>query len=463
MKRPRQVDNGDERFRFSPAHRLPCQWVAERPDERCDIYAIRLRKPYVALAAFSGVRLVLRSSATAIEVVPDAAAGRFRERITLLDRVYYAYETHALALDEGETTVLAIYVRLETPAGATGEQLRVDAECHWLGTRFPGRYVPLPWFPPDVDPTRYGLRVDATRIPQRSPLWFRVRGIGGTKASTLLGYWVPTKEADPQWTLHAEKVLGPAALDAAALGTQSEGTVTCGYLAARPTAVVSAVGWCDAPPALGGGGSGWGASPDGLIHDSTMTWDAVPEDIRKYLHPSSPRGGGMDPARGVLEIKTSRRHLSMEPYFLPQVYMEMLAARAIWCDLVRYRPPAHATALGVARIYRVYRHQPTADLITGLMRAGLAATPAALQDMLLSDERWVQARTYLSEVARALPYEEITVAPTHDAEWRAYREALLEGPMEEEEEDPEDSRDSSIRGALKKMRDAVDTLESLLQ
>lgn len=350
---------------------------------------IKLRKPYLALAAAQ--RLTVDRATFSLVGASDCM-----ERTTLMDRVYHAYETHTLALilpegGEDERTIVAIYFALEDHDDGS-LSLCVNAESHWMRTRFAPRFVPLPWFPYDVDPTRYGLKVNASRIPQRTPLWFKFRGeVTGTKAYTLLGYWVPSKERDPKWTLNGEREFSAAAQSAMRHGSRSENAAICAYLNARPEATVSAVGWCacSAPyPRT------WGASPDGII--------------------SLPGGQGDDSPLGVLEIKTSRTSLSFEPYFLPQIYMEMIATNSEWCDLLRFMPPHRA------RIYRVSRHRPTEELIVGLIRRALATPSAKLQDTLLKGEDWVRAREYCAAVAAQLPYEEIAVQSI-EPEWEAYK------------------------------------------
>ena len=425
MKRPR-VDEEGSHFYFVPA--LPCdwQWVEEHN-------VIRLRKPFIPVAHLEATCLVKQLS----ELCWRLQGPRWFERIVLLDRVYHAYETHVLALDEHETTLLAVFV------------LNEPNEAHWMVSRYGQRFMPLSWFPPDVDPTLYGLKVDARRIPQRTPLWFKMRGqVTGTKAYTLMGYWVPSTTG---WTLDEPKTFSPQAQEAMQLGTDSEYIVECAYMSERPGCTLSAVGWCDAPVPLYP--RGWGASPDALIRDSNMSWNAVPPDIQKYY--AEPQ----DVAQGVLEIKTSRKSLAMEPYFLPQVYMEMIATGTIWCDLVRYKPAAGGKGGGTARIYRIYRHRPTEELITGLIKIALATPAAQLQDLLLKDQRWSEARDFLKAVAKQLPFVEMVVDASHETEWKAYKASLYEKEVPAEPQATAEG--GALQQAIKKLREVVELLETL--
>jgi len=426
-------------FAFAPAP-LPCAFVVEHIGETND-YALKLRKPFLPLKAAQKCSIIVQPGVCMLALTPS---NRKHRRSELLDRVYHAYETHTLALDEAETTVLAVYLQFDEEE----LQLKVNPDALWLGARM----VALDWFPPDVDPTLYGLKVDAKRIPQRGALWKKLRGpVTGRKATTYLGYWVPTKEVDPNWTIDVEPVFSEAATTAMRLGTQNEHIGVRIYLDERPQAIVSAVGWCDVPKSYP---RGWGASPDGLIYDPLTTWTTIPADIQKYYADNL---NAFDPTRGVLEIKVSQHSLAFSDYFLPQVYMEMIAAGVLWCDLLRYRPPANA------RIYRIYRHKPTEEQIIGLIRIALATPKPQLQDLLHKDQRWIRARQYLEAVAQGLAYTDIRVLPTLGADWKAYCEQLYTrpDPSAQKEEEEEVVEEDIKEQALKKLREALDLVQQL--
>lgn len=439
MKRQRSsaAVAGSLSFAFAPAP-LPCAFVVEHIGETND-YALKLRKPFLPLKAAQKCSIIVQPGVCMLALTPS---NRKHRRSELLDRVYHAYETHTLALDEAETTVLAVYLQFDEEL-----QLKVNPDALWLGTRM----VALDWFPPDVDPTLYGLKVDPKRIPQRGALWKKLRGpVTGRKATTYLGYWVPTKEVDPNWTIDAEPTFSDAATAAMRLGTQNEHIGVRIYLDERPKAIVSAVGWCDVPKPYP---RGWGASPDGLIRDPTTAWSTIPADIQKYYVDNL---NAFDPSRGVLEIKVSQHSLAFSDYFLPQVYMEMIAAGVLWCDLLRYRPPANA------RIYRIYRHKPTEEQILGLIRIALATPKPQLQDLLHKDQRWIRARQYLEAVAQGLAFTDVRVVPTLGADWKAYCEQLYTRPEMQEIAAEVVEDDSSLKEqALKKLQEALDLVQQL--
>src|SRR6185369_15745290 len=90
---------------------------------------------------------------------------------------------------------------------------------------------------------------------------------------------------------------------------------------------------------------------------------------------------------GACEFKTSRTKVALEPYFIPQMYMEMISLNVVWCDLIRYRPTSvHTPDNGyvtqhTAHVYRIYRNQALeADLVRLWKRAH--ANVQQLQDIV---------------------------------------------------------------------------------
>jgi hypothetical protein len=152
--------------------------------------------------------------------------------------------------------------------------------------------------------------------------------------------------------------------------------------------------------------TGWGASPDGLIVDPHMTWDQVPADISK--HYTEAERASFNITRGACEFKTSRTKLSMEAYFYPQVYLEMIVLNVVWCDLIRYRPgynysDEHKTWVheDTAHVYRIYRHRPTEDLLLQLWKYAFSNV-SKLQDIIVEDS-FVQLRAFFTTLANQIP------------------------------------------------------------
>lgn len=284
---------------------------------------------------------------------------------------YVLFETHQLQIHKqngAEKTNFAIgslFVTFENNLVTSYRETdvcieaKLDMGLHYLPSIVPGTF--LRWFPPNIDPAEYGIKIDPTLIPQRTPLWFKLCGISGTKAYTLLGFWVPklgSKEADA-YNFHKAGDLSNFAHGAARLGCLSENYILMTYCHQYPKRMFAEMGWCPAPlnthyPI------GYGASPDGLFIDKEMTWSLLPPDILAQY--SLEERKNFDITHGACEFKTSRTKTAMEAYFIPQVYMEMIALRAVWADLVRFRREREFDETSqtwkykdVAYIYRIYR------------------------------------------------------------------------------------------------------------
>lgn len=320
---------------------------------------------------------------------------------------YLCSDTHQLQVhgQGDERQVIALYLTLcnnsiSTNGGALDLLLQphVSMKSHLSGAFGADRYRTLAWFPPDVDPTLWGLRIDARSIPQRSPLWFKLRGpVSGSKAYQLLGFF-----------MNAPKRFNAFAKSAMRLGTLCEDVATTAYLVTFPERAFQEVGWCAAPH----GPAGWGASPDGMLIDTTMTWDKVPDEVRADY---AGREDAFDITHGACEFKTSRTKLCCEAYFLAQVYMEMIALDVVWCDLVRYRPlrawdpdTSKWSYRDVAHVYRVWRRR---DLEARLMELWKRASSSSTNNSRVQDEPpFVQMRGELEHMAVVMkPYHVIEV------------------------------------------------------
>lgn len=335
----------------------------------------------------------------------------------LMDRKYVSHETYTLAQDTEDAGVTyALYIQIER-----NQSVHVDMTLSWLATRAKIKNATVfhPW---DVDVSKYGLKLDTRTVPQRTPLWFKTRGqVTGTKAYMLLGYWVPTKAQDPNWTLEGDKTFSEFQKRNMRFGVESEDKALLLYLHHNPQVQVELCGLCKAPPPLP---NTWGASPDGVVYDKSHTWEDVPKKIREYWSTgATPPSGGLpnshisiDPSKGVLEIKsTSGGKNGMEPYFFPQVYMEMICTQTLWADVVRY------TQSG-ARVYRVYRHKPTEETLLSLLKYALSNVDR-LRDVI-AEPPFVKIRDYFERLALTMSYVELEATPAYLETRNAY-EAYL--------------------------------------
>lgn len=335
---------------------------------------------------------------------------------------YLIFETHQLQYDRKKELVDCMFLTIAnlpsaSPTGALLEPL-VDLHANFFKNTFPNRFHFLEWFPPNIDPALYGLKIDPRTIPQRSPLWFKLRGeVTGTKAYALVGFFVPTKQQDPQYSFFKPPTFTPFAKAAMRLGTLSEDAALLNYFNAYDKQQYYELGWCSAPAPFS---KTWGASPDGMIQDDEMTWDKVPKEIREYYDGgdvSKPSPLRDSVSRGALEIKTSRTKLSMEAYFYPQVYMEMIVLQVVWTNLIRYKPGYGA------HIYRIYRDPKIEQQLIKLWTRAFT-NAARLQD-IIQEADFVAMRAYFEKAARSL--EPINIVYESHAlmqSYNAYKQTL---------------------------------------
>jgi hypothetical protein len=130
--------------------------------------------------------------------------------------------------------------------------------------------------------------------------------------------------------------------------------------------------------------------------------------------------------RGAFEVKTSTSKLSFDAYFVPQVYMEMITLRAVWCDLVRFRPDRHYdaatkqwTVRDKAHVYRVWRDRRVEATFVRLWKVAYAG--AASLQTLVQEPEFRAVRDMCGEMARAMP-----AAAVLDAEKNPAAKAALE-------------------------------------
>lgn len=431
MKRPHNKDGNALEFFIhplqtasSPLHfevrNLSCKPKKRADDEELEgFYALYL-KP--AVPNIGDYKLVVHHQGMIVFSTPLCPKTRPAESISLLDRVYPVYETHQLCQNEDGSKTYAIYIQMEDVNLTAGcaPIMKPAVEMSFFLQR-QGHLRRLPFYPPDVDVQKYGLKLDTRVVPQRTPLWFAVRGdVSGTKAYKLMGFWVPTVEQNPNWSYDAEEVFSEESRLNMRHGAQSEDLATIFFHKTNANAVVSNVGWCKTSKPYPGG---WGASPDGLICDDTMNWTRVPESIRKYYEDDDSL---FDIKQGVLEIKTSKRSLAMEAYYYPQVYMEMIATNTVWCDLARFYRSAGSPPSYSMRVYRVYRHKPTEEKLVRMIRYALA-NKHRLQT-LVQEAEYKEMRSYFVELAKKAPYKEFGFTPDIQAsfaQYASYKKHLL--------------------------------------
>lgn len=329
------------------------------------------------------------------------------EKISLLDRQYLVYETYTLAQDREEAGItFALYMHI--PQKNT---IHVDASLCFLQSVLSSFARNVNFFPWNINPQDFGLKVDLSKVIQRTPLWFKSRGqVSGTKAYMLLGFWVPSKKEDPNWKWDQDRVFDAEAKANAQFGVDSEdkALISYGSFYNDHISQIQLVGWCKAPLPLP---SDWGSSPDALVTWSSLSWqDDVPENIRKYY----PEFEGKH-QNGVLEIKSSRKgKLSMEDYFFPQVYMEMISTQTLWCDLIRYTSTR-------TRVYRIWRHKPTEETLVSLIKHAYQNRDN-LQDVI-QEESFVKMRAYFKRLAMTLSFADVPNDQTAIQKYEAYQQA----------------------------------------
>jgi len=300
---------------------------------------------------------------------------------------YVCFETHQLRVGKVPGTYSALHVTLENTQCESGPLKlgpQLDMHLFCMPELLPAGSVFLRWFPPDIDPAQWGLHIDPRKIPQRTPLWFKLRAqLSGSEAVKRTGFFANDK---PMTAFNR---------NAMRLGSQSEDVAALMYLGhyggARHFTEIGTVPVTGRP--------GWGASPDGLVTDSSSNGQ-----------------------QGALEFKTSRTKLCMEPYFYPQLYMEMMALGVQWADLVRYRPARtwHAKEgkwhyLDVAHVYRVNRDAALEDWF---IRVWTAPHPG-------EDDDKAALRAHLVELAERAKPVAILQGNEMVTRYREHRERLL--------------------------------------
>lgn len=343
---------------------------------------------------------------------------------------YVVEYTHSLRLTEDQKSVSIIHftvnnVQLSKRNSTPHLELLPDMDSFFYETFGEDRFVAQPFYPADPAVMDALKRVNARDVPQRTPFWFKLRGeVTGTKAYKACGFYPDSSEFDEK------------ALRRMRFGRVREDFICAVYMDQRPHVKVEMVGCCPVPDK-----KGWGASPDGIVHDETMTWDLVPDHVRAEYEKDT----HVDICRGVLEIKGSQGNCNMQAYYYPQLYLEMMSVGAVWTDLVRYseqRVSDNGTwsTLRECRVYRVYRHRKTETKLINLVNTYLR-TPFGSRLQLFKEERYERFRTYLKECSSSAEYAKLEVSEPLFEQYQQY----VEDAQKTAPEEPEMKRPAILR------------------
>lgn len=340
------------------------------------------------------------ASGASIFTVALLGGGVPRESVEMFGKTYAIHDTHQVVCDG--IAIEAVFVTLENASyddkDGSSVRLRVQLSPNaYMESLFPGRFVDeTRFFPPDVDAEATHMKLDPRRVQQRTPAWMAIRNaarMSGTRAYKSIGYY--TSDSGP-----------PDARGRANMryGSQSEDYALLLLLHAYPHMSVRRVGWCRAP--AGRFPHGWGASPDGLLDDPSVS--ALPASIAQHYASLD----AFEPiTRGVLEIKSSKSSLAFSPYFLPQVYAEMIATNTLWCMLVRVR------ANREARLYRIFRHPLVEERLVRLLKRAAGAPDL---EALVQEQPYEEMRRYFQSVAEKLPFAQATLSAEHAQHYEDY-------------------------------------------
>lgn len=344
---------------------------------------------------------------------------------------YELYETYQLKVSNKRRTIETMYLTIENvntnPRADMVLVPRVDTKMTLLPSLVGARAQFLTWFPPDVDPALYALKVDPRTVPQKCPLWPRLRGeLTGSKTYILLGFFVPPKPTPYKFGAFVE--FDPKTRARMRLGSLSEDHVMMMYLHVYSCKLFFEMGYCPAPPPPAYP-AGWGASPDAMIGDPDMTWDKVPEDVASQY--SETERDSIDITRGAGEFKTSETSLEMMAYYYSQCYLEMISLNVVWCDLVKFRrrkcmdPTSKRVKYeNSARVYRIYRHKATERLLIKLWKYALSNRDR-LQDVVMEDG-FVKIRDYFERMAAQHEYTPMDMSPGLEEAYEQYEAYMTE-------------------------------------
>ena len=306
---------------------------------------------------------------------------------------------HAIRLHEGAANIIEFTIQnIQLAKNVRRPVLNIVVSTDdWTRSLLdkPQRLVSPSYYPADIKVMASLEHVVIQDVPQRTPYWFKARDlVTGTKAYKYCGFFSnnkPFSEDD---------------LKRMRFGRLTEDAVCTLFLKSQPPNVtVQLVGLVPYKER-----AGWGASPDGIIHDPHMAWDDVPSYCRDAYR-SDP---SVTITKGVLEIKCSQTNCEMQDYYFPQVYLEMMSTGTVWTDVVRYCDKMVNKGNGCwfvereLRIYRLYRDRETENAIVSCILSSLQVHEQ-MQRQLFRTAKYVALRKSLRRLARATDYKPVHV------------------------------------------------------
>jgi len=331
---------------------------------------------------------------------------------------FIVFETHAIELDKDTGQLKCMWLSLENRQTRGPKKHSLEEPCpilepvidpvYFMHAQFDtSRYVGLPFFPPgnqfDTQTLRT-LSIDASKIPQRIPLWWKVCGsVTGSQLTELVGIYVPNIDAEPampadtadgermsawkkdlvkwqhsieDWEIKRPKVFTGWSAVNVRKGRMAEDKIVLCYLHQYASRSFHECGYFPHPD----NPSSWGASPDGIVYDSGVTSRALKRDAPWIFRDFNPEH--FDLTRGVVEFKATSFDCTFKSYYVVQAIWEMQSANTLWCDIVRYssgqwklnpKTQRYMRTGQRCRTYRLFRRKKADELLQECVRQAVAA------------------------------------------------------------------------------------------
>lgn len=264
----------------------------------------------------------------------------FHQVIDKVNDGYCVFPSHALRYDplkQGHINQILFNIQNMQMRGDNPSPvivLDVDFGLELFPKLFPNRFFGLSYVPPTI--SLETLNIDASQVPQRIPLWFKLRGsVSGSTIPSLLGYYTPGpndsakkhEQFQNEW-IHGKKFTGWQAVNLR-FGKSREWNIVMAYLTHYSQRSFSEVGYVTHPE----NPNEWGASPDGILTDPSVTWEDLPDETKEQFKPKDFKRGL---TKGAAEFKASRFDCKFRGTHIPQLMWEMMSLSVAWGDLVRY-------------------------------------------------------------------------------------------------------------------------------
>jgi len=194
--------------------------------------------------------------------------------------------------------------------------------------------------------------------------WYERNRVGGSGAYKWAGKEFASKGDDGRWKIRNippdKPIEGNCAMR---MGSLYEESVMLTYLMnTQAHTKVSEYGWNDFASDVGHE-KYYGASPDGIITDPSMTIDIVPARRLQTWKDAGVIPGDIDNFdSGLLEIKCSRRNDNMMDYYRIQCIWGMMIFDVYWAHLVKFQVD------GTCRVYTMYRDFVHEEKLKNLIR-----------------------------------------------------------------------------------------------